>query len=104
MMLQFSCILVFVAAWAFKVWVLGMLYLNMAIPHIRIFEGLVASCALYWNVVVPVAMLLPLRFSPERIHVAEVALELLPMRLGLGELSWTWASHRTAHRQKFCRP
>ena len=81
MMLQFSCILEFIAAWAFKVGTLGMLYLNMAIPHIRIFEGLVASCALYWNVVVPVAMLLQLRSSPERIYVAEVALELLSMRL-----------------------
>jgi len=79
MMLQFSCILEFIAAWAFKVGTLGMLYLNMAIPHIRIFEGLIASCALYRNFVVPVAMLLQLRSSPERIYVAEVALE--PMRL-----------------------
>ena len=81
MMLQFSCILELVATWAFKVGIVRMLYLNMAIPHIRIFEGLVASCALYWNVVVPVTMLLQLRSSPERIHVAEVALELVPMRL-----------------------
>ena len=81
MMLQFSCILEFIAAWAFKVGTLGMLYLNMAIPHIRIFEGLVASCALYRNFVVPVAMLLQLRNTPERINVAEVALELLSMRL-----------------------
>ena len=75
MMLQFSCILELVAAWAFKVGIVGMLYLNMAIPHVRIFEGLVASCALYRNFVVPAAMLLQLRSSPERINVAEVALE-----------------------------
>jgi hypothetical protein len=56
--LQFSCILELVAAWAFKVGIVGMLYLNMAIPLIRIFEGLIASCALYRNFVVPVAMLL----------------------------------------------
>ena len=60
-----------------------MLYLNMVIPHTRIFEGLVVSCALYWNFVVPVAMLLQLRSSLERIYdyVAEVALELLAMCL-----------------------
>ena len=81
MMLQFSCILELVAAWAFKVGIVRMLYLNMAVSHIRIFKRLVASCALYRNVVVPVAMLLQLRSSPERIYVAEVALELLSMRL-----------------------
>ena len=81
MMLQFNCILEFIAAWAFEVGTLGMLYLNMAIPHIRIFEGLVASCALYRNVVVPVAMLLQLRSSPERIYVAEVALESMRLHV-----------------------
>ena len=81
MMLQFGCILEFVAAWAFKVGTLGMLYPNVAVSNIRIFKRLIASCALYRNVVVPVAMLLQLRNSPERIYVAEVALELLSMRL-----------------------
>ena len=81
MMLQFSCILELVAAWAFKVGIVGMLYLNMAILHIRIFKRLITSWALYRNVVVPVAMLLQLRNSSERICGAEVALELLSMRL-----------------------
>ena len=57
MMLQFSCILEFRAAWAFKVGTLGMLYLNMAIPRIRIFEGLVASCAFDWDLMHMCAML-----------------------------------------------
>ena len=81
MMLQFSCILELVAAWAFKVGIVGMLYLNMAIPHIRIFKRLITSWALYRNVVVPVTMLLQLRRSLERIYVAEVALEHLTMCL-----------------------
>ena len=81
MMLQFGFILEFVAAWAFEVRIVGVLYRNVAVPHIRIFKRLIASCALYRNVVVPVAMLLQLRSSPERIYVAEVALELLSMRL-----------------------
>ena len=81
MMLQFSCILELVAAWAFKVGIVGMMYLNMAILHIRIFKRLITSWALYRNVVVPVAMLLQLRSSLERIYVAEVALEHLTMRL-----------------------
>ena len=75
MMLQFSCILELVAAWAFKVGIVRMLYLNMAIPHIRIFKRLITSWALYRNVVVPVAMHFQLRSKPERINVAEVALE-----------------------------
>ena len=81
MMLQFSCSLELVAAWAFKVGIVGMLYLNMAIPHIRIFKRLITSWALYRNVVVPVAMLLQLRSNLEWIYVAEVALEHLSMRL-----------------------
>ena len=81
MMLQFSCILELEAAWALKFGILGMLYPNMAFLCIWIFEGLVVSCALYRNFVVPVAMLLQLRNTPERIKVAEVALELLSMRL-----------------------
>ena len=81
MMLQFSCILELVAAWAFEVRIVGMLYLNMAIPHIRICKRLITSWALYRNVVVPVAMLLQLRSSLERIYVAEVALEHLTMCL-----------------------
>ncbi len=81
MMLQFSCILELVAAWAFKVGIVRMLYLNMAIPHIRIFKRLITSWALYRNVVVPVAMLLQLRSSLEGIYVAEVALEHLTMCL-----------------------
>ena len=81
MMLQFSCILEFIAAWAFKVGIVGMLYLNMAILPIRIFKRLITSWALYRNVVVPEAMLLQLRSSRERIYVAEVALEHLTMCL-----------------------
>ena len=80
-MLQFSGILELVAAWAFKVGIVRMLYLNMAILHLRIFQRLITSWALYRNVVVPVAMLLQLRSNLEWIYVAEVALEHLTMCL-----------------------
>jgi len=81
MLLQFRCILELEAAWALKFGILGMLYPNMVCLCIWICEGLVANSALYRNAVVLVAMLLQLRSSPERIYVAEVALELLSMRL-----------------------
>ena len=71
MMLQFSCILELVAAWAFQVGI-------VRIPHLRILERLITRWALNWNVVVPLAMLLQLRSNLE---VAEVALEHLTMCL-----------------------
>ena len=81
MLLQFRCILELEAAWALKFGILGMLHPNMACLCIWICEGLVANSALYRNAVVLVAMLVQLRSSPERIYVAEVALELLSMHL-----------------------
>ena len=58
-----------------------MLRFIMVVASPWLLKLLITNCALYWNVVVPVAMLLYLRNCPERIYVAEVALELLPMRL-----------------------